>query len=152
MAPPDHSPSLCLCEGNQGPFVYEAAMFGWCISAGEWRSTVVPLRDPVKPNLDKYSKKQQRAPCKAINYFPRRQTVCIWLALLISLFMLNGCGNLARLAKDIRETGDQLRVVFGRIGVYFCKDCEIIIAVSGDDRGQEIHNYRVFERPGNFPV
>ena len=100
--------------------------------------------------LYKDSTKQQKVPCKAINFLPRRQTLGLWLVLLTSLFLLSGCGNLARLAKDIRETGDQLRVVSGRISAPVCKDCEIIIAVSGDDQGQEIHNYRVFERSGNF--
>lgn len=100
--------------------------------------------------LYKDSTKQQKVPCQAINFLPRRQTLGLWLVLLTSLFLLSGCGNLARLAKDIRETGDQLRVVSGRISAPVCKDCEIIIAVSGDDQGQEIHNYRVFERSGNF--
>ena len=100
--------------------------------------------------LYKDSTKPQKVPSPSTIYLPRWQTYGQWLALLASLLLLSGCGNLARLAKDIRETGDQLRVVSGRISAPVCKDCEIIIAVSGDDQGQEIHNYRVFERSGNF--
>jgi pimeloyl-ACP methyl ester carboxylesterase len=100
--------------------------------------------------LYKDSTKPQKVPYLSTIYLPCWQAFGQWLALLASLLLLSGCGNLARLAKDIRETGDQLRVVSGRISAPVCKDCEIIIAVSGDDQGQEIHNYRVFERSGNF--
>lgn len=74
----------------------------------------------------------------------------IWLALLSCLSLLSGCGNLTRLAADILETSERLRLVSGRIDSSICQDCEVIIAVAGDDQGKEIHNYRVFERPGNF--
>ena len=74
----------------------------------------------------------------------------VWFAMLGCLSLLSGCGNLTRLAKDIMETGERLRLVSGRVDSSVCNDCEVIIAVAGDDQGKEIHNYRVFERPGNF--
>jgi hypothetical protein len=74
----------------------------------------------------------------------------VWFAMLACLGLLSGCGNLTRLAKDILETDERLRLVSGKIDSSVCNDCEVIIAVAGDDQGKEIHNYRVFERPGNF--
>ena len=74
----------------------------------------------------------------------------VWFAMLACLGLFSGCGNLTRLAKDILETDERLRLVSGKIDSSVCNDCEVIIAVAGDDQGKEIHNYRVFERPGNF--
>jgi hypothetical protein len=68
----------------------------------------------------------------------------VWFAMLGCLSLLSGCGNLTRLAKDILETGERLRLVSGRVDSSVCNDCEVIIAVAGDDQGKEIHNYRVF--------
>ena len=73
-----------------------------------------------------------------------------WIVLFSGLLLLSGCGNFGRLAADIIETQERLRVVSGQIDGPACKDCEVIVVVMGDDQGQEIHNYRVFERPGKF--
>lgn len=73
-----------------------------------------------------------------------------WLAMAACIVLLSGCGNFGRLAADIRESNERLRVVSGQIDSSACKDCEVIVVVMGDDEGKEIHNYRVFERPGSF--
>ena len=70
--------------------------------------------------------------------------------MLACLALLSGCSNFVRLAADVRESNERLRVLSGQIESSFCKDCELIVVVMGDDQGKEIHNYRVFERPGNF--
>ncbi|MBL8430440.1 MAG: alpha/beta fold hydrolase [Dechloromonas sp.] len=54
------------------------------------------------------------------------------------------------MAADIIETQERLRVVSGQLDAPACKDCEVIVVVMGDEQGHEIHNYRVFERPGKF--
>lgn len=79
-----------------------------------------------------------------------RVRTSVWLVVLSCLALLTGCGNFGRLAADILETQERLRVVSGQIEAPACKDCEVIVVVMGDDHGQEIHNYRVFERPGRF--
>jgi len=83
----------------------------------------------------------------SLNAFGR---VGAWLVLFCGLVLMSGCGNFGRLAADITETQQKLRVVSGQVNSTACKDCEVIVVVMGDDQGQEIHNYRVFERPGNF--
>lgn len=65
---------------------------------------------------------------------------------------LAGCGNLSRLAVDIIESGSTLRLASGVLRAPPCERCELIIVVLGDERGDAIHNYRVFERPGNFRI
>lgn len=100
--------------------------------------------------LDKKSSISLPKAWQAALGLPGRQTFFSCLVMLVILLPLSGCGNLARLAADIRETGDRLRVISGRVDAPVCKNCEIVIAVSADDRAQEIHNYRVFERSGNF--
>ena len=74
------------------------------------------------------------------------------LALLLGVALLSGCGNLARLAADIRESGAQLRVVSGTLGGGNCRECEWIVVVMGDERGEAIHNFRVFEQSGPFRI
>ena len=73
-----------------------------------------------------------------------------WLVLFCGLALLSGCSNFGRLAADITETQQRLRVVSGQVDSTVCKDCEVIVVVMGDDQGREVHNYRVFERPGKF--
>lgn len=73
------------------------------------------------------------------------------LGLILSL-LLAGCGNFSRLAADILESGGTLRVVSGSLQAPACERCELIIAVLGDAKGDAIHNYRVFERPGEFRI
>ena len=74
-----------------------------------------------------------------------------WTAVLLGL-LLAGCGNLSRLAVDIVESGSTLRLASGSLRAPPCERCELIIVVLGDERGEAIHNYRVFERPGNFRI
>ena len=88
-----------------------------------------------------------RAP---VIYRPCLLRLVVWLVVLLGVALLSGCGNFVRLAADVRETNERLRVVSGQIESSICKDCEVIVVVMGDDQGKEIHNYRVFERPGNF--
>lgn len=68
--------------------------------------------------------------------------------------LLAGCGNLARLAADIRNSGQELRVISGTLsgGGGGCANCEWIVVVLGDFRGDAIHNFRVFEQPGRFRI
>lgn len=73
------------------------------------------------------------------------------LGLILTLFLV-GCGNFTRLAADIMESGGTLRVVSGSLQAPACERCELIITVLGDERGDAIHNYRVFERPGDFRI
>lgn len=81
--------------------------------------------------------------------WPHLRRSGFWLIVFSSL-VLCGCSNLGRLAADITETRERLRVVSGRVDAPTCKDCEVIVVVMGDEQGQEIHNFRVFERPGKF--
>lgn len=74
------------------------------------------------------------------------------LCALGGLLLLAGCGNLSRLAADILESGSTLRVVSGTLQAPPCTGCELIITVLGDERGDAIHNYRVFEQPGEFRI
>ncbi|MBP6188806.1 MAG: hypothetical protein KA440_07580 [Azonexus sp.] len=83
----------------------------------------------------------------SLNAFGR---VGAWLVLFCGLALLSGCSNFGRLAADITETQQRLRVVSGKLDSTACKDCEVIVVVMGDDQGREVHNYRVFERPGKF--
>lgn len=76
-----------------------------------------------------------------------------FLACLLALCigsLLTGCGNVARLAADIRESSQQLRVVSGTLASGRCPDCEWIVVVLGDVRGEKLHNFRVFEQAGRF--
>lgn len=73
------------------------------------------------------------------------------LGLLLGV-LLSGCGNLARLAADIRESSQQLRVVSGTLAGGHCDDCEWIVVVLGDMRGEAVHNFRVFEQAGRFRI
>jgi pimeloyl-ACP methyl ester carboxylesterase len=73
------------------------------------------------------------------------------MAALMSL-ALTACSNISRLAVDIIESGSTLRVVSGSLRAPACERCELIIVVLGDARGEAIHNYRVFERPGDFRI
>lgn len=73
------------------------------------------------------------------------------MAVLLGL-ALAGCGNLSRLAVDIVESGSTLRLASGSLRAPPCERCELIIVVLGDERGEAIHNYRVFERPGSFRI
>jgi pimeloyl-ACP methyl ester carboxylesterase len=73
------------------------------------------------------------------------------LGLIIALFFA-GCGNFSRLAADIMESAGTLRLVSGSLQAPACERCELIVAVLGDERGDAIHNYRVFEHPGNFRI
>lgn len=112
--------------------------------------TITALATKNPSSKDWWSR--QTVPRLPTNYLPGLKRARVWLAMLACLSILSGCSNLARLAADIRETGDRLRVISGRIVSPVCKDCEVIVVVTGDDQGQEVHNYRVFERPGNFRV
>lgn len=73
------------------------------------------------------------------------------LVALLSLAVA-GCTNLNRLAVDIIESGSTLRLASGSLRAPPCERCELIIVVLGDERGEAIHNYRVFERPGSFRI
>jgi len=68
---------------------------------------------------------------------------------------LSGCTQFVRLANDIRETGDRLRVVGGELTSdtsSLCADCPFVVMVLADDQGRSLHNFRVFERPGRFQL
>jgi pimeloyl-ACP methyl ester carboxylesterase len=83
---------------------------------------------------------------------PSTHRIRLWLLGLTITLLLAGCGNFSRLAADIMESGGTLRVVSGSLQAPACERCELIIAVLGDERGDAIHNYRVFERPGDFRI
>ena len=74
------------------------------------------------------------------------------IALLIGVCFLAGCSNLVRLAADLKETGNMIRLVSGTLEIPLNADREVIVVVLGDDQGKEIHNYRVFERDGAFRI
>lgn len=74
------------------------------------------------------------------------------LALLACSLLLSACGNVFRLLADARESSEQLRVVSGTLEGGSCRDCEWIIVVLGDVRGEAIHNFRVFEQAGRFNI
>lgn len=93
---------------------------------------------------------QQTVPIAKTFYLSCLRNTSAWFGILLCLSILSGCGNLGRLAADIRESGERLRLVSGHIDSSICQNCEVIVAVAGDDQGKEIHNYRVFERPGSF--
>ncbi len=76
----------------------------------------------------------------------------VLIAALIGVCFLAGCGNLIRLAADIKETGNKIRLVSGSMATPVRADREVIVVVLGDDQGNEIHNYRVFERDGAFRI
>jgi pimeloyl-ACP methyl ester carboxylesterase len=73
------------------------------------------------------------------------------LGLIVAL-LLAGCGNFSRLAADIMESGGTLRLVSGSLQAPACERCALIVVVLGDERGDAIHNYRVFEHPGDFRI
>ena len=83
-------------------------------------------------------------------WFYRRLLAC-FLAFCIGS-LLTACGNVARLAADIRESSQQLRVVSGTLGGGRCPECEWIVVVLGDVRGEKLHNFRVFEQSGRFRI
>ena len=87
----------------------------------------------------------------------RHRCTAIALAALIALVALGlaGCTQFVRLANDIRETGDRLRVVGGELASDAsgtCTDCPFVVMVLADSAGRSLHNFRVFERPGRFQL
>ena len=71
-------------------------------------------------------------------------------AIILSVGALSGCSGLVKLSSDLRETTRDIRLVSGTVTSPVCRDCETIVVVLSDEAGQNVDNYRVFERPGMF--
>lgn len=77
------------------------------------------------------------------------------IAMVALATLAAGCTQFVRLADDIRETGDRLRVVGGELASDAsgtCTDCPFVVMVLADSAGRSLHNFRVFERPGRFQL
>ena len=74
------------------------------------------------------------------------------IAWFVGICFLAGCNNLIRLAADLKETGNKIRLVSGTMETPLRAEREVIVVVLGDDQGKEVHNYRVFERDGAFRI
>lgn len=72
------------------------------------------------------------------------------VALILCVGALSGCSGLVKLSSDLLETTRDIRLVSGTVTSSVCRDCETIVVVFGDEAGQHVDNYRVFERPGIF--